>query len=119
MKHREQLADIIVRRIHALGSTAIATLGDHGYCGHSDHSAAHHAALDAQATLAKDGIILPVLALNNDHEGDVVVPVNRERKLAALALHETQFGFLRDTPELPESHQIYEPLLRAETYDIY
>lgn len=118
VEHRESLTEFIVDRARRLGSTALASMGDLGYCGHADHSAAHYAALAAQEILyTRHDITLPVFSLNHRHEGSVVVPVQRNRKLSALALHASQFGFLQSGSDLPPTHRIYEPLLYAETYD--
>lgn len=98
---------------------AIATLGLNGFCGHHDHVATHHAAVDAQVQLAQQDIHIPILALNHDHRGSIKVPVHRDRKLAALAMHESQFGFITRLSELPQSYTLYSPLLITETYDIF
>lgn len=118
-EHRDSLTRHIVASVRDSPVRAIATLGMHGFCGHQDHIAAHQAAVDAQRQLVtEDNMHVPILALNHNHQGSVQVPVDRKTKLAALTLHESQFGFLIASPTLPSSHQHYTPLLEKETYDI-
>lgn len=118
-EHRTRLENHIVALVRKENIKAIATLGLNGYCGHSDHVAAHHAALGAQQRLAAEaGIRVPILALNHDHQGELLVPVDAKTKLAALAIHQSQFGFLAESGELPAGYAMYNPLFSLETYDV-
>lgn len=106
---------MIVSLAHKYDITAIATLGETGYCGHFDHIATHEAALEAQAVLAGTGREIPILALQTDGTGELVAPVDRKQKLAALALHISQGGF---GAEFWSRHTHYAPLLEQETYNV-
>lgn len=107
------------------GITAILTLGKEGYCGHTDHIATHNAALLAQATLRSEGTGVEIFAINNQGEGAIRIPVNRSRKLGALAFHGTQMDLTRGVdgsvtvgPAFAGSFQkTHGPLLEFETYD--
>lgn len=102
--------------------TAIATAGADGFCGHNDHIITHRAALAAQAILFHEhGLSIPVLALKSDGNGELAIPVQRQRKLTALGYHATQMP-VTATGELAPSffvaHPHYRSLLEQETYDI-
>ena len=116
-------ASLIARR----GSVdAIVTFGEHGYCGHGDHVAAHRGALLAQRILNIHRYRLPLFLLNQHGEGEAAVLVDESQKLGALALHRTQMHFAEDNtgtlqPEpdfFTELRKTYGPLFTAETYDI-
>lgn len=123
---RKQLVAAQVQFVLSRNIDIIATLGSNGYCGHSDHIASHDAAVEAQYTLArKYGYDVGILALNHAHEGAFRIPVNKARKLGALAFHRTQMhieeheGAPRFDPtfeaEVVEPH--YGQLFAYETYD--
>jgi len=115
-EHRTKLTDRIMDTVRHENIKAIATLGLNGYCGHDDHVAAHYAAIDAQIRLAFDDVHVPILALNHNHRGQLRIPVPTQQKLAALAVHESQFG---DVAERQESFEAYQMLFYLETYDLF
>jgi LmbE family N-acetylglucosaminyl deacetylase len=119
VEHQVALENHIVSMVRDQDIRMIATLGLRGYCGHDDHVAAHHAALAAQKRLAvEDGARVPILALNHNHQGALKIPVDSKAKIAALAMHESQFGFLSELDRLPPTHAIYHSLFSLETYDV-
>lgn len=71
--------------------SVVITPGASGFDGHADHIAAHQAAVAACQTLATNGKHLTVWALASDGDGQAVVPVDFDHKLAALAMHHSQF----------------------------
>ncbi|MGB4758801.1 MAG: PIG-L family deacetylase [Candidatus Saccharimonadales bacterium] len=105
---------------------AIVTFGEHGYCGHGDHVAAHRAALLAQRILNIHRYRLPLFLLNQHGEGEARVHVDESQKLGALAFHRTQMHFVEDNTGTPQPepdffaklHKTYGPLFTSETYDI-
>lgn len=112
----------IVRRSNI---DTIVTLGDSGYCGHSDHIASHRSALLAQLSLRQIGWHTELFSINNRGSGEFGVPVDRDVKLGALAFHRTQMHFdeLADGTLQPnllffeKFQQTYGHLFLQETYD--
>lgn len=125
-----KLADLA--HIRAMGShimsivrkhdiTALATMGETGYCGHADHRASHLAARAAQIALRISGRDLPLFELQPDGSGELRVPVRAQRKLSSLALNASQIPLAPDGTVSPLFFQLYPgymPLLTEETYDI-
>lgn len=95
MHYQEQIAEQIVSLVigHDIGQ--IMTLGADGYDHHPDHIASHMAAESAARTLRTlYGRDLGMLTLNSTHRGHDAVestPFLRQRKLGALASHQSQF----------------------------
>ena len=138
-RHQEEIEEEIVSAVITFGIGHIMTLGANGYDHHPDHITSHLAATNAARTLRKRyGCDLGMLSLNSEHSGhDVVVgtPFLRQKKLGALASHQSQFpvaplsegsqtdhhvvveGFAVD-PEFWESFAHYQALImQGETYD--
>lgn len=121
--HFGALVDIIKQTVEKHDITAILTLGKYGFCGHSDHIATHQAAVVARDELRIEGTSLPLLALNHDHSGEFRVPVDRFKKLAAIACNATQFKVTKHGQVdrrfwNRERHQVYGPLLDSETFSL-
>ena len=138
-RHRDEIADRIVSTVIAHDIGQVMTLGATGYDNHPDHITSHEAAVSAvrilRTSYKRD---IGLLALNNAHCGEVAVPgspVSQQRKLQALALHESQFplhlingaqppagditmgGFVIDAA-FWDSFSPYHPLIvHGETYD--
>jgi LmbE family N-acetylglucosaminyl deacetylase len=94
----------VKKLVVAKGVTRVVTLGWQGGDGHFDHVATHLGAYHAAAALNDEGYQVHLDSLNASHHGREVVAANdslRARKLAALALHDTQYDiapFSKDTP---------------------
>lgn len=139
-QHQAEIAETIVSVVirHNIGH--VMTLGANGYDHHPDHIASHFAAANAVRTLRTHyDRNLNLLTLNNRHCGSEAVKSTtylRQRKLGALASHQSQFplsplnggfatehsvvveGFVID-PDFWNSFAHYQPLiLRGETYDV-
>lgn len=116
-------ASLIARRDNI---DAIVTFGEHGYCGHGDHVAAHRGALLAQRILNIHRYRLPLFLLNQHGEGEAAAQVDESQKLGALAFHRTQMHFVEDNTGTPQPEpaffaklrKTYGPLFTSETYDI-
>lgn len=138
-RHQEEIEDKIVSAVIGYDIGHIMTLGADGYDQHPDHITSHLAAANAARTLrTKYSRDLGMLSLNSGHSGhDVVVgtPFLRQRKLGALASHQSQFpvmplsesgindrhvvvgGFAVD-PDFWDSFSQYQALImQGETYD--
>jgi LmbE family N-acetylglucosaminyl deacetylase len=120
----DQAHDYLAHRIAAIVSVrnigSIATFGPDGCDGHTDHTAMYRAVMTAQTMLSDKGRHVPVLALNEQGEGKIRVPVPDETKLAIAALHRTQFtsdGMRADPAAVSARLGNHEHLLRVETYD--
>ena len=118
-EHQAVLVEHIVAKVRQENITAMATLGLNGYCGHDDHIAAHTAAVMAQQQLAaEDGSRVAILALNHEHQGALQIPVDPRQKLAALAMHVSQFGPIGEHGGTSLAYSRYQPLFHSETYDL-
>jgi LmbE family N-acetylglucosaminyl deacetylase len=113
-----ELARAIAMLVSERDIRRVVTLGEHGYDGHQDHVATHHAAALAIAgTQANQRVKLQ--ALSHSHEGAHRVlagPSTTMRKLSAMAYHASQFP-----ASVHHWHGIrpYAPLIhQGETYDI-
>ena len=116
------MATHITALVHRYDITAIATMGETGYCGHSDHATTHLAALSAQLTLAEHGQHLLLYSLDHTHEGTLRLTVAKQRKLGGLSTHASQMSV--DTinsisDEFWQKYPKYLPLLTEETYAFY
>lgn len=138
-KHQAEITERLVSAVMANNVDRLMTLGASGYDHHPDHITSHEAAVHAVEILhrryQRD---IGLLALNNGHCGSETVhgtPHTRQRKLRALASHESQFpleplngsavssgqlamaGFAIDAG-FWDSFSHYHPLiLDGETYD--
>ncbi len=113
------MATHITALVHRYDITAIATMGETGYCGHSDHATTHLAALSAQLTLAEHGQHLPLYSLDHTHEGTLRLTVAKQRKLGGLSTHASQMPLeAADTlsPLFLEQYPSYGALFAQETY---
>lgn len=109
----------IMELVHRHDITAIATLGNQGFCGHADHVATHSAAKLAVTLLRQRGRSTSLYSLDHKHEGDLHIVVSAERKLASLAMHTSQMNFNATTRQMADFWQTYvhySPLLEAEVY---
>lgn len=126
LAYKDHFADLVgqvQRTIREYDITAVASLGEEGYCGHLDHKAVHYATMAVKYALQGEGMALPVLTLAHDHLGELRVPVRRSQKLAAVARHATQFkndGQGGIDPEFWREHRapVYGPLLERETFAV-
>lgn len=124
-----------VADVYAIGR--LVTLGAEGYDQHTDHKAAHRAAVAAKRQLeAARHRPVPLFALDNQHTGEHTVFARgdtRRTKLAAMACHPSQFAISQPSgrtglgavkvdghvidPGFWSGFRVYHPLiLRGETY---
>jgi len=111
----------IIRLTRRHDITTFVTMGETGYCGHSDHRATHLAARVAQIALRIGGRDVHLLELQADGSGELKVPVVTQRKVSALALNASQIPLAPDgtiSPLFFELYPEYVPLLTEETYNI-
>jgi LmbE family N-acetylglucosaminyl deacetylase len=93
---------------------SVLTPGAEGFDGHPDHIAVHETALLASGLLRLLGKDIAAWALQADGAGELAVPVDRERKYAALAHHHSQFS--QDPDVRDQQLQPYQHLFEHETY---
>lgn len=136
--HQAEITEHIVTTILSNDIGEVMTLGRHGYDEHPDHITTHLAAESAIRVLRRQfGRAVGLSALSQNHSGNHVTAVygdTRQRKLGALAAHQSQFPIHPADPEASgnkvtmdgyaidgdfwESFGLYHPLvLHAETYD--
>jgi len=121
--YRDVLTQAVISSVLEHDITAIASLGESGYCGHSDHVASHTAATHAQDILAAEyNKEIALYALDHSDAAEIIVPVDRQRKLAAVAIHATQFqngpnGAIDPTFWATRA-DTYDPLLERESYSL-
>lgn len=118
--HKPQAVVLIARAVCGLvvqyNIDRLVTFGPEGFDGHPDHKAMFQAGLLAKITLQT---VRPIelLTLNARHCGERRATGNPLQKLAAMAVHASQFAMQKPTfwQDFPPN---YGPLLAAETYDM-
>jgi LmbE family N-acetylglucosaminyl deacetylase len=123
----DTIVGYLVRSVLDHGTQALVSLGEDGFDGHDDHIATHQASLIAQQQLKNCfSYDIDVYSLNKDHQGEIFVQSTPERKLGAIALHQTQMPFeyrggemnIKDVQHWRNFTSTYGNLIyKGETYD--
>ncbi len=90
----DRLSQALGQLFLALNVTVVITPGEHGFDGHPDHRAVHRAALQAIDWLQHQNRSIRSFGL--EQNGAIAISVDRQRKLANLAYHQTQFSISHD-----------------------
>lgn len=98
-RHRSSLQRHITRiafGFHGMygSNTVIVTPGEQGFDGHEDHITVHTRSVMAARALRARGIVAPVLSLNAEGQGGIVLPIDEKThalKLGVMSNHSSQF----------------------------